>query len=173
MMIGRCILKLFLPLATVCKSILHSITCIGWSHSPGPPKSALVLACGHFIGPGLWTLHWFWIVDTVCRLWAERYGEAECWRCCVVLDPLAEIQRKVDLESSVAKLLATSGRRLHLEVWKPTGCMFVIVERAEPLTFRSSATAWKEFSSSWATLTSPWYMKLSTDWSSLNPTPLR
>ena len=32
---------------------------------------------------------------------------------------------------SVAKLLATSGRRLHLEVWKPTGDMFVIVERAE------------------------------------------
>ena len=27
---------------------------------------------------------------------AGQYGEAEYWRCSVVLDPLAEIERKVD-----------------------------------------------------------------------------
>ena len=45
-----------MEMVTVSNLFLHSITCIGWSHSPGPPKSALVLVCGHFIGPGLWTL---------------------------------------------------------------------------------------------------------------------
>ena len=42
-----------------------------------------------------------------------------------------------------------------------------------PLTFNSSATARNELSSSWATFTSPWYIKLSTDWRSAYLTPFR
>ena len=42
-----------------------------------------------------------------------------------------------------------------------------------PFTLRSSATERKELSSSWATLTSPMYMKFSTESSSLYLTPFR
>merc|ERR1719361_2873735 len=42
-----------------------------------------------------------------------------------------------------------------------------------PFTLSSSATAKNEFSSSCATFTSPWYMKLRTDWRSVNLTPFR
>ncbi len=41
------------------------------------------------------------------------------------------------------------------------------------LTRRSSATARNELSSSWATFTSPWYIKFSTESSSLYFTPFR
>ena len=42
-----------------------------------------------------------------------------------------------------------------------------------PFTFNSSATAKKEFNSSWATFTSPWYMKFKTAVRSVNATPFR
>ena len=42
-----------------------------------------------------------------------------------------------------------------------------------PFTWRSSATDKKELSSSCATLTSPWYMKLRTACRSPNSTPFR
>ena len=42
-----------------------------------------------------------------------------------------------------------------------------------PLTANSSATAKKLFRESWATFTSPWYMKFNTAWSSFRRMPFR
>ena len=139
---------MFLPLATVLQ--IYSCTAspnnpsialavpyggIGLSHSPGPLKSALILVGGHFCLPDFVCLMVYagLVLAERTHLRFGRYAmvrpsveHVECWRCCVVLNPLAEIQRKVDKVVRLPNCWQQSGR-LHLEVWKPTPRFDVLV----------------------------------------------
>ena len=107
------ILKLFPSLATVlqiysCTASPNSpsIALASPTDSPGPLKSVLILGCGHFCLPDFGCETFLvcagLVLADTSQIWTLRYGKAECctfmecWRCCVVLNPLAEIQRKVD-----------------------------------------------------------------------------